>query len=388
MDDVISLCTSLLSVIETSFALALASPRCEQLLEAELLAAYEDLVDDGAVDEELLQTSTEMAIAAYVGGMVPPRCRAWSPRCRRDLQARSEQLLTDHSAGHEQRTDGWFEERRGMITASGASALVGTEARWRALVWEKAGPASPCSGGGSIDSAAHWGQRYEPVAVMLYEAMSGVTVHDTGCVRHPEHQFIGASPDGVVPEAGGKLLEIKCVVSRVIDGVPTLAYWVQMQWQMACTGLKEVDFLECRFAEYESEEAFRTDGGWGSTEKGVLHQFHGGEGAFYEYAPLGITEEGFEAWTSAMLEKNKNATWVVARFWRLEQKSCVTVDWNAAWFDAALERASRLWTEVEAARANGADGYKPATRPKRERRVEAFAVDTQTFMDICEQNES
>ena len=239
-----------------------------------------------------------------------------------------------------------------------------------------------------MESAAHWGQRYEPVAVAIYERMSGAAVHDVGCIRHPTCAFVGASPDGIVPGAGGKLLEIKCVVSRIIDGTPTLAYWVQMQWQMACTGLQEVDFLECRFSEYDSEEAFCSDGGWGAVDRGVLHQFHGEEqGTFYEYAPLGITKDSFEAWTAAVLDKHATATWVVARFWRLDQKSCVTVDENGAWFESAVGRAQRLWREVEEARKGNADAYRPATRARRERRVEAFAVDTQTFLDICEQNE-
>jgi putative phage-type endonuclease len=387
MDDVSDLRASLVSIIETSLALTLASPKCEQVLRMELLASHEELVEDGAIDEEALLFEIEMAIAAYVGGIVPPRCRPWSPRCRRDMTSRASQLITEQQSGHEQRTEGWFEERRGMITASGASGLLGTDARWRALVWEKAGPIASRSGGGSVESAAHWGQRYEPVAAALYEMMSGAAVHDVGCVRHPTHTFIGASPDGIVPGAGGKLLEIKCVVSRIIDGIPTLAYWVQMQWQMACTGLREVDFLECRFSEYESEEAFCGDGGWGAADKGVLHQFHGEDGAFYEYAPLGITESGFEAWTAAMLGKHATATWVVARFWRLDQKSCVTVDKNDAWFESVLGRARRLWRDVEEARESCAEAYRPAARTKRERRVEAFAVDTQTFMDICEQNE-
>ena len=376
----------LVGVIAESLPLAIASPRFEEVVAKELEWAYDGLLEEGEVT---------LALETYVGGQVPRRHIPYRRRCNVDMSARARELLA--SARAEQRTDAWFEERRNMITASGAWRLAKTDASWRSLVWEKAGPAAGRSSGGT-ESAAHWGQRYEPVATALYERFVGVSVYDIGCVVHPAHTFIGASPDGIVPDLGGKLLEIKCVVSREIVGVPTLAYWTQMQWQMACTGMPEVDFLECRFVEYANEAEFAADGGWdphhatwtdavpydGFTgAKGVMQQFHGRDGTFYVYAPLGVSEAGLDTLTQAALDTHTDTTWVTARFWRLEKWSCVTVERNDEWFDAMVPLARRLWEEVEVARTGGADAYKPAQRPRAARPVEAFAVSTEAFLDAC-----
>ena len=106
----------------------------------------------------------------------------------------------------------------------------------------------------------HWGQKYEPVSIALYEHMYNAKVEDFGCIQHPEISCIGASPDGIVTDVNsdryGRMLEIKNIVNRDIDGVASKAYWVQMQIQMETCDLDECDFLETRFKEYENEEAF------------------------------------------------------------------------------------------------------------------------------------
>ena len=52
------------------------------------------------------------------------------------------------------------------------------------------------------------------------------------------------------------MVEIKNIVNREITGMPSEAYWIQMQIQMECCNIDLCDFIETRFKEYESEEAF------------------------------------------------------------------------------------------------------------------------------------
>jgi len=80
---------------------------------------------------------------------------------------------------------------------------------------------------------------------------------------HINHSFIGASPDGinVDPKSDryGRMIEIKNIVNRDITDKPKEEYWIQMQVQMETCDLDECDFIETRFKEYESPEAYADD---------------------------------------------------------------------------------------------------------------------------------
>jgi len=76
----------------------------------------------------------------------------------------------------DQRTPEWYERRNNLITASAASKAFGSQASVNQLVYEKCknqnqnhncSPPTPLQG--SVNSPLHWGQRYEPVTVMVYE---------------------------------------------------------------------------------------------------------------------------------------------------------------------------------------------------------------------------
>lgn len=98
------------------------------------------------------------------------------------------------------------------------------------------------------NAAMLWGIEKEPEARAAYEWLFDVTVEPTGYVPHPTIKHSGATPDGAVGTDG--LIEIKCPNSAThIETLLTKQiderYIKQMQWQMACTGRKWVDF--CTF---------------------------------------------------------------------------------------------------------------------------------------------
>ena len=86
----------------------------------------------------------------------------------------------------------------------------------------------------------------------------------------PSYSFIGASPDGINSNISnprfGRMLEIKNIVNREINGIPKLEYWIQMQLQMETCDLNECDFLETKFIEYENEDDFIKDGSFTYSE--------------------------------------------------------------------------------------------------------------------------
>jgi putative phage-type endonuclease len=95
------------------------------------------------------------------------------------------------------------------------------------------------------NDAMRWGTEKEPDARAAYEFRHDAEVLTVGFVHHPRIAMTGASPDGLVDEAG--LLEIKCpnsathIETLIGQSVPG-KYVTQMQWQMACTGRSWCDF--------------------------------------------------------------------------------------------------------------------------------------------------
>ena len=152
----------------------------------------------------------------------------------------------------EQRSPEWFAARLGKVTASRVADIVAkTKAGYSTsranymseLIVERLT--------GSVtdfyqNSAMLWGTNTEPLACAAYEALAGELVEAVGFVPHPTIQMSGASPDGLIGDAG--LLEIKCPntsthIETVLSQEAPAKYITQMQWQMACTGREYCDFV-------------------------------------------------------------------------------------------------------------------------------------------------
>ena len=105
---------------------------------------------------------------------------------------------------------------------------------------------------GFVSQAMLDGIERESAARELYMQTKVVSVTEVGFFDHPVIKNSGASPDGAVnAEEEGKyagLIEIKCPIETthtntlMSKSVPS-KYIPQMQWQLACTGAKWVDFV-------------------------------------------------------------------------------------------------------------------------------------------------
>ena len=152
----------------------------------------------------------------------------------------------------EQRSPEWFAARLGKVTASRVADIVAktktgystSRANYMSeLIVERLT--------GSVtdfyqNSAMLWGTNTEPLARAAYEVLAGELVEDIGFVPHPTIQMSGASPDGLIGDAG--LLEVKCPntsthIETVLSQEAPAKYITQMQWQMACTGREYCDFV-------------------------------------------------------------------------------------------------------------------------------------------------
>jgi putative phage-type endonuclease len=299
--------------------------------------------------------------------------------------------LLEGSSSSQQRTQEWYETRYGLLTASNVWKALGTEAQQNQLITEKCQPfeqfKEDCARHNNLssDNPMAWGQKYEPITAMIYEKMNRTQLGEYGCIVHPDWRFLGASPDGINVDTEspvyGRMVEIKNIVNRDIDGIPLDAYWVQMQIQMEVCDLDECDFVETRIKEYPSKTEFlESENPW----RGVVLSFvpritiestmnkqnirPTTVKSFYEYFLLDSPDSSkVDEWIQS--KKSEHTDFVLSNvaYWGLDQYSCVLVKRNRIWFDSAIPTIERIWRIIETERVTGCEHRAPKKRePKSE----------------------
>ena len=149
----------------------------------------------------------------------------------------------------------WFAARLGKVTASRiADVCARTKTGWGAsrknymaeLVAERLTKTKTET---FTNAAMQWGTDHESDARGAYEYYRDASVATIGFVPHPVIGETGASPDGLVGADG--LVEIKCPntathLETLLGSSMPDKYFLQVQWQMACT-----DRQWCDFASYD-----------------------------------------------------------------------------------------------------------------------------------------
>jgi len=284
-----------------------------------------------------------------------------------------------------QRTDEWYKFRHNLITASNAYKAFESQSTINQLIYEKCQPLKTIHDDKStmvnVNTPFHWGQKYEPVSVMLYEHLYNTKVADFGCIKHDTYHFLGASPDGINVDINsdrfGRMLEIKNIVNREINGIPKKEYWIQMQLQMEVCNLDECDFLETKFVEYDGASAFfkemvqEENYTIDLNKKGVIIYFHNISEAkpFYVYKPLNIVKmNDILKWEEEMVElyqsPQHNMTYIKSIYWKLEILSCVLVLRNKNWFQNNVQSIENVWNIIEKERISGYEHRAPTRKNK------------------------
>ena len=165
----------------------------------------------------------------------------------------------------DQRTDAWFAERAGKITASRMHDVMLERDREPFKSGPRKGQPKPPPKAltdyayqlaaerltgrprKQIKAAAlQWGQDVEPAAVAAYQAETGEIVQLAGFIAHPSLPYVGASPDFLVGTDGGG--EIKSPESSevhletLLTGLPP-EHIEQIQGGLWVTGRKWWDFV-------------------------------------------------------------------------------------------------------------------------------------------------
>lgn len=145
----------------------------------------------------------------------------------------------------------WFAARRGRVTGSNVGAILGLNP-WRTaddvlrqMVREYHGaPREFIS-----NQATEYGSFHEDGAIAEFTMEHGLKVEPCGFFVHPEHDWLGASPDGLV--GVDAVMECKCPYGLRKAEVPEFKsaeeqkhYWAQMQIEMICTGRTKTYFWQ------------------------------------------------------------------------------------------------------------------------------------------------
>lgn len=152
-----------------------------------------------------------------------------------------------------QRTPEWFGKRKGKVTASKIDAVV--ERQKNGSFYAKREDyknqliLEVLTGNvveGFISAAMQHGIDTEEEGFQKYRKTTWMPLSKIDFVDHPFNIRAGASPDGLVGDEG--LIEIKCPnsathISTLRRGTYDPKYYPQMQWQLACTNRKWVDFV-------------------------------------------------------------------------------------------------------------------------------------------------
>ena len=382
MDDVFDICLYLIGIFINENPTAISDPEFEENLfddiyDVLIISFDKDIFFNDDADEELINI-IEYAIDIYFE--IEPRSFEDSIIVKNpNIDFVTNQLIYLRNIPQPiQRTPEWYTFRHGLITASNAFKAFENQTIQNQLIYEKCQPLQMNNenkqpGLVNVDTTLHWGQKYEPMSVLIYESLYNTQIEDFGCIPHSVYKFIGASPDGINCDINspryGRMLEIKNIVNREINGIPKKEYWIQMQMQMETCNFNECDFLETKFTEYVDENAFNEDGAFlksmDQSMKGVIMYFARKDGSpLYIYKPVTMDKCEFDIWENVTMELHSDLMWIRNCYWKLEKISCVLVPRNKNWFNDNIKTLSLIWNTILYERINGFDHRKPGQRLK------------------------
>jgi len=277
-----------------------------------------------------------------------------------------------------QKTPEWYDFRNNLLTASNAYKIFESQAQQNSLIYEKCITKVHENNHVNTESSLHWGQKYEPLSILIYENIYKTKIKEYGCLRHEKYSFLGASPDGINVDLSsnrfGRLLEVKNIVNREITGIPKKEYWIQMQLQMETFNIDECDFLETKFIEYVDEIEFLRDSDDNifisreGERKGIILFFSDKLSGkpVYIYSVMNMSYTEFELWSNSTIENilinNPSYIWIKQIYWKLNEISCVLVKRNKIWFQNMIPIISDFWDIIKKERIDGYEHRKPKSR--------------------------
>lgn len=286
-----------------------------------------------------------------------------------------------HAEQYEQRTAEWLAKRMTLISASDVgTALLQTPevcgyyiesfghlpgfnfkpkpksscnpySSQAELLEKKCNVGEPFEG----NPATKHGQKFENVSANVYSQLRQVDLLEFGLLIHPEHSFLGASPDGITTDR--IMLEIKNPITRAVAWYPSLMYFLQILLQLECTGLSECDFMDCSFAEYPDASDWHIEADeWEALNADAKHHLFGiilsytgpdGEDKHLYPSPLVRTKAEFIAWMEETLRSQEHSGLALRpTYYKLADYRICRVRRNPQWFQTNLPAMRNMWDRI------------------------------------------
>jgi hypothetical protein len=273
-----------------------------------------------------------------------------------------------------QRTPEWYLQMSSIISASELGSLFASDRQRAKLVMSKTvpyqRPIQPLTAFSERMSAFDWGIRFEPVVKQIYIHKYNVTLQELGRLHHADDPRCTASPDGLVyqcpkNERTGRLIEIKCPVTREINGKIPKDYYSQMQMQLHVTGLKKCDYIEAEFASKYNNHEMKPGPGLYEGKIAIVRyaEITEGQEFYYEYSPVNCEV----TWIPDVKDDEEI---VEITDWRLFQWSEQVVVRSEEWWQSLQPMIQTFWDDVEKAKRGEfevPESSRPAKKPKVEK---------------------
>ncbi len=277
----------------------------------------------------------------------------------------------------EQRTPEWYKQMSNIISASELGNLFASTRQRAKMVMSKTIPYQPRNQPLAVlsdrMSAFDWGIRFEPVVKQIYIYKYKVDIKELGRLHHQTDERCTASPDGLIyscPEnkRTGRLVEIKCPVTREINGLIPKDYYTQMQMQLHVTGLKKCDYIEAVFSsKYNNLQLKEGPGLYNGYIAVIRHEeVIDNQEFYYVYSPVNC-----ETKWMPVIKDTEEVVEIIP--WRLIEWSEQTVIRNEEWWTTIHPIINTFWEDVEKAK-NGDFIVPESTRPSKKAKIEKCII--------------
>ena len=288
----------------------------------------------------------------------------------------------------EQRTPEWYQQMSTIISASELGNLFGSLYQRGKFVVSKTLPyrihSQPLATMSERMSAFDWGIRFEPVVKQIYEYKYEVTIKELGRMKHLLDPRCSASPDGLIyhcpkNERTGRLIEIKCPVTRVINGSVPKEYYDQMQMQLQVTGLAQCDYVEAVFSSKYNTMKLREGPELYTGYIALIRYAEMKEQEFYySYSPVNCQSD----WMP-IIDTEEELIELIP--WKLIQWSEQLVCRNEEWWSKIHPVIDTFWEDVEKQKRGEfiiPESTRAAKKPKIEKCMILFKKTDENGMDI------
>jgi hypothetical protein len=279
----------------------------------------------------------------------------------------------------EQRTPEWYAQMTTIISASELGNLFASPRTRAKMVIAKTLPYEPRNQSLAVPSdsmsAFDWGIRFEPVVKQIYELKYQACVKELGRLYHQTDMRCTASPDGLIYNSvndskTGRLIEIKCPVTREIDGSVPKDYYAQMQMQLHVTGLKQCDYVEAAFSSKYNNSNEKVGPGLYNGYIALIRytELKGDQEFYYIYSPVNIEAD----WKPDIIEGEEIVEIIP---WRLIQWCEQIVTRSEEWWISMKQVIDNFWEDVEKAKRGEfvvPESTRAAKKPKEEKCIIIF----------------